>query len=91
MPYGKPSCLSMYLMTDLLWHPPHHFPGTFVAAPYVDEFGETDFGLQRGNPLKLDQALYKELNFLWQNNNIPDKIARLQNQSRNFVPRWHAL
>ena len=62
-----------------------------MAAPYVDEFGETDFGLQRGNPLKLDQALYKELNFLWQNNNIPDKIARLQNQSRNFVPRWHAL
>ena len=36
--------------------------GTFLPAPYIDEYGETDKGLKRGNPLYLDQEKYEELN-----------------------------
>ena len=36
--------------------------GTFLPAPYIDEFGETDKGLKRGNPLYLDPEKYEELN-----------------------------
>ena len=38
------------------------FLGTFLPAPYIDEYGETDKGLKRGNPLYLDQEKYEELN-----------------------------
>ena len=33
-----------------------------MPAPYVDEYGECDEGLKRGNPLKLDKSMYEELN-----------------------------
>ena len=36
--------------------------GVLLPAPYVDEYGECDEGLKRGNPLKLDKAMYEELN-----------------------------
>ena len=38
------------------------YSGTFLPAPYIDEFGETDKGLKRGNPLYLDPEKYEELN-----------------------------
>ena len=40
----------------------HLFLGTFLPAPYIDEYGETDKGLKRGNPLTLDPEKYEELN-----------------------------
>ena len=36
--------------------------GTLLPAPYVDEYGECDEGLKRGNPLKLERTMYEELN-----------------------------
>ena len=36
--------------------------GVLLPAPYVDEYGECDEGLKRGNPLKLDKSMYEELN-----------------------------
>jgi len=36
--------------------------GTFLSAPYLDEYGEADKGLKRGNPMYLDQDKYEELN-----------------------------
>ena len=36
--------------------------GVLLPAPYVDEYGECDEGLKRGNPLKLDKTMYEELN-----------------------------
>ena len=36
--------------------------GVLLPAPYVDEYGECDEGLKRGNPLKLDKMMYEELN-----------------------------
>nr|CDS30434.2 e3 ubiquitin protein ligase ubr2 [Hymenolepis microstoma] len=36
-----------------------------LGSPYTDEFGETDIGLRRGNPLYLDEKLYEEFNLTW--------------------------
>ena len=47
-----------------------------MAAPYLDEYGETDRNLKRGNPLYLDTNKYEELNRLWLRNEVPEKIAR---------------
>jgi hypothetical protein len=38
--------------------------GAFLPAPYLDEYGEADPGLKRGNPLHLNQQAYQELNRL---------------------------
>ncbi|VDD74451.1 unnamed protein product [Mesocestoides corti] len=38
---------------------------TELPTPYRDEFGETDVGLRRGNPLFLDEKAYEELNRIW--------------------------
>ena len=63
-----------------------------MPAPYVDEFGEVDLGLQRGNPLRLEPSLYAEINNLWLNNDVPDKIARVHNRSNGgFGTRWYSL
>jgi hypothetical protein len=35
--------------------------GAFQAAPYLDEYGEADPGLKRGNPLHLNAQAYQEL------------------------------
>jgi hypothetical protein len=36
--------------------------GAFQMAPYMDEYGEADPGLKRGNPLHLNAQAYQELN-----------------------------
>ncbi|VDO05848.1 unnamed protein product [Rodentolepis nana] len=36
-----------------------------LGSPYTDEFGESDIGLKRGNPLYLDDKLYEEFNRTW--------------------------
>jgi hypothetical protein len=36
--------------------------GAFQSAPYMDEYGEADPGLKRGNPLHLNAQAYQELN-----------------------------
>jgi E3 ubiquitin-protein ligase UBR2 len=58
--------------------------GCFIDAPYVDEYGETDTGLNRGNPLRLCSVLYDELNKLWLEHRIPEKIAHSLEQTPNL-------
>ena len=41
----------------------------------MDEYGETDDGLRRGNPLRLDAEKFKNLNHMWLSHQIPDKIS----------------
>ena len=50
--------------------------GLRLPAPYVDDYGESDMGLKRGNPLKLDASAYDDLQKMWLGNGIPDRIAR---------------
>jgi len=65
--------------------------GTFLSAPYIDEYGETDKGLRRGNPMYLDQEKYEELNRMWLRNEIPEKIARMFDPDMLLYFEWHPL
>merc|ERR1712088_1085223 len=48
--------------------------------------------LKKGNPLKLDKAMYEELNKVWLNNDIPDKISRhFDTEVVTISARWYEL
>ncbi|KAH7934277.1 hypothetical protein HPB49_024260 [Dermacentor silvarum] len=48
-------------------------PGCYLPPPYVDEYGETDAGLMRGNPLHLCPRRYEQLQHLWLSHGIPEQ------------------
>lgn len=48
--------------------------GAFSSPPYVDEYGETDPGLMRGNPLTLCATAYTQLNQLWLSHGVPEQV-----------------
>ncbi|XP_041668600.1 E3 ubiquitin-protein ligase UBR1 isoform X2 [Cheilinus undulatus] len=50
--------------------------GSTYPAPYLDDYGETDPHLGRGNPLHLCPERYRKLNQLWQQHCILEEIAR---------------
>ncbi|KAM8920859.1 E3 ubiquitin-protein ligase UBR1 [Pelodytes ibericus] len=50
--------------------------GCIYPAPYLDKYGETDPGLNRGNPLHLSHERYRKLHQLWQQHCIIEEIAR---------------
>ncbi|KAM6961047.1 E3 ubiquitin-protein ligase UBR1 [Aplochiton taeniatus] len=50
--------------------------GSTYPAPYLDDYGETDPQLGRGNPLHLCPERYRKLNQLWQHHCILEEIAR---------------
>ncbi|XP_032917905.1 E3 ubiquitin-protein ligase UBR1 isoform X1 [Catharus ustulatus] len=66
--------------------------GCFYPAPYLDEYGETDPGLKRGNPLHLCQERYRKLHLLWQQHCIIEEIARRQETNQIFFGfNWQLL
>jgi len=65
--------------------------GTFLPAPYLDEYGEADKGLKRGNPLFLDDEKYQEINKIWLKNEVPVKIARMYDPDMLVLVNWHKL
>ncbi|CAF0909766.1 unnamed protein product [Adineta ricciae] len=50
--------------------------GTFMPAPYLDDYGETDQNLRRGNPLHLCEERYRALHRRWLGHTIPEDISR---------------
>uniref|UniRef100_A0A915CE69 E3 ubiquitin-protein ligase n=1 Tax=Parascaris univalens TaxID=6257 RepID=A0A915CE69_PARUN len=63
--------------------------GCFHAAPYVDEFGETDFGFRRGNPLHLNHELYAKLEHLWLHQGICEEVVnQYEIDHRNIGFEW---
>jgi hypothetical protein len=52
--------------------------GAFQSAPYLDEYGEADPGLKRGNPLHLNAQAYQELNRY----KMPKRIAEEYRRGR---------
>jgi E3 ubiquitin-protein ligase UBR2 len=69
---------------------PHR--GSFVSPPYLDDYGETDMGLRRGNPLRLCTDRYKKLQTLWLNHSIHEEIARaIESNSHVITTQWHHL
>ncbi|XP_075049273.1 E3 ubiquitin-protein ligase UBR1 [Mixophyes fleayi] len=66
--------------------------GCMYPAPYLDEYGETDPGLKRGNPLRLSHERYRKLHFLWQQHCIVEEIARSLEISQIFFGfNWSLL
>ncbi|EFA01832.1 E3 ubiquitin-protein ligase UBR2 [Tribolium castaneum] len=69
---------------------PHR--GSFVSPPYLDDYGETDMGLRRGNPLRLCQERYRKLQTLWLSHSIHEEIARaIESNSHVITTQWHHL
>lgn len=66
--------------------------GCFIPAPYLDEYGETDQGLRRGNPLKLCEERYKKLHIMWLSHGIHEEITRkTEIQQTLFATQWQNL
>ncbi|KAF5270880.1 hypothetical protein FQR65_LT05397 [Abscondita terminalis] len=66
--------------------------GCFVSPPYLDDYGETDQGLRRGNPLHLCTERYKKLHTLWLSHSIHEEIARAIESSNNIIAtQWQHL
>ncbi|CAJ0920610.1 unnamed protein product, partial [Mesorhabditis belari] len=49
--------------------------GCLKAAPYVDEFGETDVGFRRGNPLHLNHEQYNKLRQIWMHQGVAEEVV----------------
>ncbi|XP_058811002.1 E3 ubiquitin-protein ligase UBR1 isoform X2 [Topomyia yanbarensis] len=63
--------------------------GCFIPAPYLDEYGETDQGLRRGNPLRLCKERYKKLHIIWLSHGIHEEITRrTETQQTLFATQW---
>ncbi|ALC49081.1 CG9086 [Drosophila busckii] len=65
--------------------------GCFVQPPYLDEYGETDQGLRRGNPLRLCKAAYDRIYLQWLGHNLHEEIARLNENANVAVTQWHHM
>ena len=67
--------------------------GCLQPTPYLDEYGETDQGLRRGNPLHLSETRYKKLHRLWLTHSIPDEVQRAYNYTSTalFNNNWAAF
>uniref|UniRef100_A0A8C6Y7Q4 E3 ubiquitin-protein ligase n=1 Tax=Naja naja TaxID=35670 RepID=A0A8C6Y7Q4_NAJNA len=66
--------------------------GSFYPTPYLDEYGETDPNLIRGNPLHLSHERYRKLHLLWRQHCIIEEIARSQETNHVFLGfNWHLL
>ena len=47
----------------------------FQDSPYIDQYGETDDQLRRGNPLKLCPDKYRKIYKWWLKHSIPNTIS----------------
>jgi len=67
--------------------------GCFLPAPYVDDYGETDVTLKRGNPMHLCKTAYKDLHRLWLSHSIPEKVARsvVTSTAHHLLAEWFHL
>lgn len=66
--------------------------GCFMAPPYLDDYGEADQGLRRGNPLHLCKERYRKLQLLWLSHSIQEEIARAIESSQSIInTQWQHL
>lgn len=66
--------------------------GCFMTPPYVDDYGETDQGLRRGNRLQLSPGLYRELELIWLSHGIREYVSRSMDKGvPQIAGQWHEL
>lgn len=65
--------------------------GCFIQPPYVDQYGETDTGLKRGNPLRLCPDRYRKIYQIWLNHRIPEEISHTLEANQFYIttPWFH--
>ncbi|XP_067943651.1 E3 ubiquitin-protein ligase UBR2-like isoform X2 [Watersipora subatra] len=69
-----------------------HNKGCFLPAPYVDDYGESDVQLKRGNPLHLCSTAYRDLHRLWLSHGIQQRVARsVIASSGHLLAEWFHL
>nr|XP_032821084.1 E3 ubiquitin-protein ligase UBR2-like isoform X2 [Petromyzon marinus] len=61
--------------------------GCFMEAPYLDDYGETDQGLHRGNPLHLCPERLAGLQRLWLEHGVLHSIGHSQ-ESQHLAYSW---
>ncbi|XP_039865848.1 E3 ubiquitin-protein ligase UBR2 isoform X2 [Simochromis diagramma] len=59
--------------------------GCFYPPPYLDDYGETDQGLKRGNPLHLCAERYRKIERLWRQHGIAEVIGHAQEANQALV------
>ncbi|XP_061522003.1 E3 ubiquitin-protein ligase UBR2 [Phycodurus eques] len=59
--------------------------GCFYPPPYLDDYGETDQGLKRGNPLHLCLERYRKIERLWRQHGIAEVIGHAQEANQTLV------
>jgi E3 ubiquitin-protein ligase UBR2 len=66
--------------------------GCFLAPPYLDDYGETDQGLKRGNPLHLCPDRYRKLQKLWLSHGVTEEIVHLIEANSSLMAfEWHHM
>ncbi|XP_067367513.1 E3 ubiquitin-protein ligase UBR2 isoform X5 [Channa argus] len=59
--------------------------GCFYPPPYLDDYGETDQGLKRGNPLHLCLERYRKIERLWRQHAVAEVIGHAQEANQSLV------
>ncbi|XP_028324302.1 E3 ubiquitin-protein ligase UBR2 [Gouania willdenowi] len=59
--------------------------GCFYPPPYLDDYGETDQGLKRGNPLHLCSERYSKIQRLWRQHGVAEVIGHAQEANQTLV------
>ncbi|XP_024916707.1 E3 ubiquitin-protein ligase UBR2-like, partial [Cynoglossus semilaevis] len=59
--------------------------GCFYPPPYLDDYGETDQGLKRGNPLHLCHERYRKIERLWRQHGVAEVIGHAQEANQTLV------
>ncbi|XP_053731591.1 E3 ubiquitin-protein ligase UBR2 [Synchiropus splendidus] len=59
--------------------------GCFYPPPYLDDYGETDQGLKRGNPLRLCPERYRKIERLWRQHAIVEVIGHAQEANQTLL------
>uniref|UniRef100_A0A8C9PXW8 E3 ubiquitin-protein ligase n=1 Tax=Spermophilus dauricus TaxID=99837 RepID=A0A8C9PXW8_SPEDA len=59
--------------------------GCFYSPPYLDDYGETDQGLRRGNPLHLCKERFQKIQKLWHQHSITEEIGHAQEANQTLV------
>ncbi|XP_040905463.1 E3 ubiquitin-protein ligase UBR2 isoform X2 [Toxotes jaculatrix] len=59
--------------------------GCFYPPPYLDDYGETDQGLKRGNPLHLCSERYRKIERLWRQHGVTEVIGHAQEANQTLV------
>lgn len=66
--------------------------GSLMSAPYLDEYGETDQGLRRGNPLHLCKERLHKLHMMWLGHSLHEEIARTTEITNSLIAtQWHNM